>query len=85
MGKVIAPFAGTPAPGETLADVIEELETLLEAAKSGEIIGLGYFYVDPAKSVHSSWVPGKAPKTLMGYGGSCLHFRIMLAASTADD
>jgi len=57
--------------------VVECLEELLAQAKSGAIIGLGYFVVRGNDDVVWAWRPGSASAPLMVAGLSGIHHEMM--------
>lgn len=57
MTEVVS-LRGTPLPNTANPDVIEGLEMLLEEAKRGEIVALGYAVVRPA-SQSTGWRGGE--------------------------
>ena len=71
--------AALPVP-QANKDVINQLNTLLAAAKSGHISGLGYFTVSPEGHTGTGW-EGNAEKFCMIAGSAMLAHRIVAAGT----
>jgi len=73
----VVSLKGAPIPGVANPDVIEMLERLLEEAKRGEIVALGYALVGPA-SQRTGWRGGdNQNKFLLHSAARLLEHRIM--------
>ncbi|VFU07299.1 conserved hypothetical protein [Methylocella tundrae] len=73
----------TPPSSEPNATVIEELERLLEAARSGEILGLAGAYVHKDKVVSYSYAGAVASYGMLG-GLDCVKERLLRIAMARD-
>ena len=52
----IKPLFGGPIPGEVDPDLVEELQGLLDDAKSGALLAIGYCTVRSSDEIGTGWV-----------------------------
>jgi hypothetical protein len=85
MSENVVSLHGTyvPAAPETSKVVIEELERLLNAARSGEIIGLAGSFVHSNKTITYSYAGKVAGFGMIG-GIECLKERLLRIALARD-
>ena len=57
MGEVISPFGRVP-PGTADADIVADLERILEEAKRVEIVAIAYAYAAPNRDTTLGWCHG---------------------------
>jgi len=78
--KIIRLVRNGPLLGESPPEVVAQLKQLLDAAKRGEIKGLGFFFVDGADTTVTHWVQGCAARNDMIAASARLHWRVQQAA-----
>jgi hypothetical protein len=82
--KVVGLFgAFQPQPAETSANVIRELERLLEAARSGEIVGFAGSYLHKDRVVSYSYAGAIGGYAMIG-GLDCVKERLVRIALARD-
>lgn len=68
--------ADAPVPGHPDPDVVERLERLLAMAKRGEIVAIGYAYVEGNENVTTGYCAQSVVKYALFYGVSQLDYQI---------
>ena len=82
MSKVVA-FQGNIIPGEANPDIVDELERLLDEARSGELQAIAYCTVS-GDAKGTGW-PGNAGKSdALGVAVAMLSWRYIAEAMTGD-
>lgn len=75
--KILAIGDCMPDTKESCKDVIAFLESLLEQARAGEVIGIAYAFVRGNDAVANGWISGRADRHDMISGVSLLQYRIV--------
>lgn len=85
MAAEIVPLGATYSIAEPNADIVEMLESLLEKARRGEVIGVAVAWVDGAHGQFTGWRTGSTQNGAMIAATSMLAYRVVSATDLAGE
>lgn len=84
MTKVV-PIFGGPSPDEIRADLISDLEKLIEAVKAGEVSSIAWVRTSPAGAISTSWQGDAGTRTEVGFAINVLQTDFMRCVFTDNE